>query len=1314
MVLDQPQQGISLPPEVQGEKWGELLFSIERIHWIPDINESLNEHPDVDICFQWWGERGQGSILRPVVVQGEEPIFDADSNRHNTTTVFDIRSSPEHFKAYLNDVGIVELEILERRTQTPVGRTGLAADTISFNKPMKGWLTVYSFEEPPKPIAEINIYVFLKMENVDLTQAQSPPRSHSIMSNSSPGSPPISTTTRPTQTPPSKQRSGSLKNSTESSRASVSSNSILSSQHNSHGKNSKQASPDLNSHLNSNKMSIFTSGNPFDKPKQNTQQNSDQLSHSFENSLPKNSQHAVKEPSSNPSNVNYPGYAVPSTANLYHPQIPQAFPVLPQTHPKFQVPVQSQFGYQMPSQFQSYSQSQPPSQTYPQSNPTNDFDNDILNKVIERGKNLDKEMEQSLREAYQSPKISPPKIFPKANGNNIYEKNNSFDSTPQLQPKEQKENEFASTTKSEFSSLSSFSFTLSPESSPQKDENVFKNDNLNSKQQNNNKEKSHIVKFQISHIEFAQFDPRLLMLKYRVASQPKPISIKPKRKNHHNVIFNHQKEFNLANLDERITFLLKQRSKDSTQFKTIRQCGLNLSAILGSRNKAHLGIKMRKKGTQADDKSPKLILNIETLPNPQETRQVVANQNQTNNTTKQPSEPSTPKNEKTNSISHHQIQTSPSNNQLPEYELIPTIDQFRLYINIMNVEHDVKSPLGMNDVKPNLFIKCRLPSNMCQENNFSTSVFFGSNSPSFNFHKVTQFLPNCNFLSRISKKSFVVELWNQISSGQYEFLGLCQCSLSAFSKAFNFVTGTEEKKYYFTKHNNNYPVECANNVFEIRNPINSRHVANINLIAAIGLPRQIVYLRTFQRCAIRIQRVWREYKSSMQHNFNQKEEEIECKMFQEAQLETKNEYTEQKNEEQQITPQRLSFREEDEKDSVFNNAAPYSEPEREDQAVNTSLVQNQSPDSVNHQKESDNSPKIPTSITLAALQDRISNIIYPNKTESKEDQSSVCQTEPIDNVQTESSIVNTLHFEIESGRNMQSILTTSKEGTNTLQTFITSELEIINQEDTRNRFIFLSQSETKQGLISPQWNYQYDYNLLEGSSIPANLVVRIYQDTGEVDSNPHIGTCCIPLSPLKYFEYISGWYFVTSVNGSITGQIKVFVKPQESLVNHSSPIHRLLTSPHISSEIDHDDVNTLRHRLFSNLEDLSKYNEKFLSKSNTVNKVSNSQRQTQMKNERYDNNSIKENSERIQNDRQYNQPHEELQIHRENNMRDSKQSSISFDLSPRESCELSVSWTLADLSGVQSSSSWDRLSSSSWDSPHYNNNNEAEHVNRTT
>ncbi|XP_077984214.1 C2 domain-containing protein 3-like [Glandiceps talaboti] len=142
------QASTGLPPVVEGQLRCFLRVSISKILWM------IPKPPDVTyVSLKWWGELAEGTVFRPTDVKNPQ------KGLSRTTTRYGIRSGPKQFSAYVHDMGPLVFEVLAGSAMTPIGHVQIfnIGALIAPGKPLNGFFTVYSLENPDKKIADLHI-----------------------------------------------------------------------------------------------------------------------------------------------------------------------------------------------------------------------------------------------------------------------------------------------------------------------------------------------------------------------------------------------------------------------------------------------------------------------------------------------------------------------------------------------------------------------------------------------------------------------------------------------------------------------------------------------------------------------------------------------------------------------------------------------------------------------------------------------------------------------------------------------------------------------------------------------------------------------------------------------------------------------------------------------------------------------------------------------------------------------------------------------------------------------------------------------------
>ncbi|PFX28573.1 C2 domain-containing protein 3 [Stylophora pistillata] len=121
----------SLPPAVDGHLRCFLRVSVPKIHWI------IQKYPtDVQVRLRWWGEDGDGVLLRPLDDKADEQTR---ADTWLTCVRFAVCSGPKQFSAYLNDMGALIFEVVHGPSLIVFGHVRLGdVSKLSASTPIQG------------------------------------------------------------------------------------------------------------------------------------------------------------------------------------------------------------------------------------------------------------------------------------------------------------------------------------------------------------------------------------------------------------------------------------------------------------------------------------------------------------------------------------------------------------------------------------------------------------------------------------------------------------------------------------------------------------------------------------------------------------------------------------------------------------------------------------------------------------------------------------------------------------------------------------------------------------------------------------------------------------------------------------------------------------------------------------------------------------------------------------------------------------------------------------------------------------------------
>ncbi|XP_031563486.1 C2 domain-containing protein 3-like [Actinia tenebrosa] len=153
---EQVSVSTSLPPSVEGQIRCFLTVSVSKFTW------TVEKHPDgVSIRIRWWGEQGEGALLRPLI-KGQAKL---NVKSRWTSVRYPVCSGPKQFAAYLNDMGSLVVETVHTSTQIPFGKALISEITqLTASHPVNVVVPVMSVISPFGKVADVQ--VFIKFESV--------------------------------------------------------------------------------------------------------------------------------------------------------------------------------------------------------------------------------------------------------------------------------------------------------------------------------------------------------------------------------------------------------------------------------------------------------------------------------------------------------------------------------------------------------------------------------------------------------------------------------------------------------------------------------------------------------------------------------------------------------------------------------------------------------------------------------------------------------------------------------------------------------------------------------------------------------------------------------------------------------------------------------------------------------------------------------------------------------------------------------------------------------------------------------------------
>lgn len=134
--------GKSLPPKVEGQLRCFLALKVHSLDW------NLPQPPkDVQVVIHWWGDSGNGAVLRPKVES--DPNYEASdkvSEVHHP-----IRCGPRQFNSYIQDMGLLHFDVVFGVSKTKFAKIDVKdIGNLSSSKPLSGTYPVICTVSPHK------------------------------------------------------------------------------------------------------------------------------------------------------------------------------------------------------------------------------------------------------------------------------------------------------------------------------------------------------------------------------------------------------------------------------------------------------------------------------------------------------------------------------------------------------------------------------------------------------------------------------------------------------------------------------------------------------------------------------------------------------------------------------------------------------------------------------------------------------------------------------------------------------------------------------------------------------------------------------------------------------------------------------------------------------------------------------------------------------------------------------------------------------------------------------------------------------------
>lgn len=151
-------------------------------------------------------------------------------------------------------------------------------------------------------------------------------------------------------------------------------------------------------------------------------------------------------------------------------------------------------------------------------------------------------------------------------------------------------------------------------------------------------------------------------------------------------------------------------------------------------------------------------------------------------------------------------------------------------------EGEQKPPVDMNLPERSLYVSYKAFPTL---EKLTSTVMHGQSEPFFNYRSQFPVLMTPEIIERLEKFTFILEVWDSVSPGRQDLVGLVKIPLASF--CYSMKT-TEEDIFslnFLAEQHNMYPMVITDDFLPIYSPRHGTNVGTLKVLLALGTPSQV-------------------------------------------------------------------------------------------------------------------------------------------------------------------------------------------------------------------------------------------------------------------------------------------------------------------------------------------------------------------------------------------------------------------------------------------------------------------------------------------
>ena len=115
----------------------------------------------------------------------------------------------------------------------------------------------------------------------------------------------------------------------------------------------------------------------------------------------------------------------------------------------------------------------------------------------------------------------------------------------------------------------------------------------------------------------------------------------------------------------------------------------------------------------------------------------------------------------------------------------------------------------------------------------------GESEPWFNYRSQFPVLMTPEVIDKLEKFTFVLEVWDEVSPGRHDLVGLVKVPLASFCYSMKTTEDDIFSLNFLAEQHNMYPMVITDDMLPIYSPRHGQNVGTLKVLLALGTPAQV-------------------------------------------------------------------------------------------------------------------------------------------------------------------------------------------------------------------------------------------------------------------------------------------------------------------------------------------------------------------------------------------------------------------------------------------------------------------------------------------